>query len=192
MAYASLVELREYMGMTDNVSASDADLTRALSVASLRVDGICGRTFTLAATATKVYDVGTAAAVRVWIDDVSTTVGLVVEQSYDTATWTAVTEWHLGPVTPRAGFPYEYLTANLVGMSFPSAYARVTASFGWVSTPDPVKQATLLVAHKLFRRRSSPTGVGGVGEFGPVRVSRTDPDVAGLLSDYTRRVPGLA
>lgn len=192
MAYATLVELREYIGMTDNVSASDTDLTRALAAASARVDGICGRTFATAASATKVYDVGFGYVERVWIDDVSTTAGLVVEQSYDAAGWSAVTGWRLGPVTPYAGFPYTHLEANIMGTTFPGMYARVTGSFGWAAVPDSVKQATLLIAHKLFRRRSSPTGVEGVADFGPVRVSRTDPDVSALLSDYTRRYPGIA
>ena len=29
-------------------------------------------------------------------------------------------------------------------------------------------------------------GVIGVGDFGPVRISRTDPDIAALLMDYKR------
>ena len=189
----TLQELREYMGMADNVSASDADLTRAISAASGLVEGWCGREFVVASTATaQVYNFGDCVRFLP-VNDIATASGLIVESSSDFSTWTVVTaDWHLGPIQPRTGHPYTCLEPNSPWTAWYGAYARVTASYGWAAVPVGVKQATLLVAHKLFRRRSSPTGVEGVGEFGPVRVSRTDPDVAGLLADYTRRVPGIA
>jgi hypothetical protein len=191
-SYVTLQELRDYIGVTDNVSASDADLTRAISAASAKVDGWCGREFNVASTATaKVYSFANGSSFLP-VNDIATSSGLIVESSSDYSTWTVITaDWHLGPLQPRTGHPYTELLPNYPGTCWWGTYARVTASYGWVAVPDGVKQATLLVAHKLYRRKSSPTGVEGVSDFGPVRVSRTDPDVSALLSDFDRRI-GIA
>jgi len=69
-----------------------------------------------------------------------------------------------------------------------SLYGRptieVTTTWGYgTSVPDNIKQAALLMATRLFQRKASPLGfqAGAISEFGPVRISRTDPDVAALL-----------
>jgi len=67
---------------------------------------------------------------------------------------------------------------------------EVTAKWGWPAVPDTVKQAALMLASRLYGRKASPMGVIGVGDFGPVRISRSDPDIAFLLMDYKRA--GLA
>lgn len=48
-------------------------------------------------------------------------------------------------------------------------------------TPDVLYGAVLLAA-RLFARRSSPTGLASYGEFGPAAVLRLDPDVERLLN----------
>jgi hypothetical protein len=42
----------------------------------------------------------------------------------------------------------------------------------------------IMQAARLYKRRRSPEGVAGFAEFGVVRVSRVDPDVAELLKPY--------
>jgi hypothetical protein len=44
--------------------------------------------------------------------------------------------------------------------------------------------ATKYQAAKLFRRRQTPEGISQVGDFGPMRVMGTDPDVEALLRAY--------
>ena len=44
--------------------------------------------------------------------------------------------------------------------------------------------ATLMLTARLYGRRQSPGGVAGVNDFGVVRVSRVDPDIASLLAAY--------
>ena len=61
---------------------------------------------------------------------------------------------------------------------------RVTGAWGWPGVPDEVSQATLLQASRLFNRRKSPEGITGNAEWGLVRVTRVDPDVASLLQPY--------
>lgn len=48
--------------------------------------------------------------------------------------------------------------------------------------PDNLREATLLQTSRLFRRRLSPEGVAGFGEFGAVRVQRLDPDIEMMIT----------
>ena len=70
------------------------------------------------------------------------------------------------------------------------ASLEVTANWGWPSVPDAVKQAARMYSSRLHGRKASPMGVIGVGDFGPVRISRSDPDIAHLLMEYRR--PGIS
>lgn len=48
--------------------------------------------------------------------------------------------------------------------------------------PDDIRTGLLMQAQRLFRRRTSPTGIDGYTDAGgAVRVSRWDPDVERLL-----------
>lgn len=51
---------------------------------------------------------------------------------------------------------------------------------------NDIELAMLMQAGRLYRRRSSPEGVAGFGEFGAVRVSRIDADIEALLAPYLR------
>jgi hypothetical protein len=65
-----------------------------------------------------------------------------------------------------------------------SGRLQVTALWGWPAVPDEIEQATALYAARLYRRKDSPQGVIGGGDFGPVRVSRIDPDVEALIAPF--------
>jgi hypothetical protein len=67
------------------------------------------------------------------------------------------------------------------------ALVQVTAIFGWPSVPEPVTQATIIQASRIFKRYDSPLGVAGFGDLGAIRVSRfLDPDMAQLVEPYRR------
>lgn len=61
-----------------------------------------------------------------------------------------------------------------------------------ITLPDPwpqvVTNAALLQASRLVKRRASPEGVAGMGDFGPVRVSVMDPDIENDLSYWRKLV----
>ena len=48
--------------------------------------------------------------------------------------------------------------------------------------PDTLREAALLLTSRLFRRRLSPEGVAGFGDFGAVRVTSVDPDIEILIT----------
>lgn len=59
--------------------------------------------------------------------------------------------------------------------------ARCDLPAAW---PDNVRVACLMHAARLYKRKASPEGVAGFGEFGAVRVTKLDPDVERLVAPY--------
>lgn len=184
MSYATLNDLRTFLGYPAAVTADDTLLASALSAAEEAVDDFCGRTFgAVSASAARIFDGGSA---RVLIDDAATVT--LVEESSDRSTWSTVTGSWLEPAnsTPKT---------TLVNDGGFARFVRVTGTWGYGSTPERVSTATLIKAAALFKRKDSPRGVEGFGEFGVVRISnREDPDVVALLAKLRRvdRTMGLA
>jgi hypothetical protein len=52
--------------------------------------------------------------------------------------------------------------------------------------PTAIRQATLILAMRQFKRYDSPLGVSGFGDIGVIRVGRTDPDVEALVMPYKK------
>ena len=190
-SYVALSELKSALGITG--STDDDFLNLAIDSAEESIDDLCGRVFTAAGSASaRTYRAQPYLAVT---DDISTLTGLVVKTdtsgdgTFDT-TW-ASTDIQAEPLNNLVkGRSVNNLRA-VGSYTFPVygdglASVEVTAKWGWPAVPDSIKQATLMLASRLYSRKASPMGVIGVGDFGPVRVSRADPDIAHLLMDYRR------
>jgi hypothetical protein len=194
--YATVAELREHFG-DDRSQLPEEPLARAINATSRAIDRHCGRRFwqdsTVQVRTYRPDDTDIA-----WVDDISTTTGLIVET--DTAgdytwatTWTISTDFDLGPDNVDQGdtgaYAWNRLTA-VGGERFPVHPLRktlqVTARFGWSDIPDDVHYACLLKAAALFKRREAPFGVAGFNQFGPVRINREDRDLISLLFPYQR------
>ena len=192
-SYVALSELKSALGIT--VSTDDDFLNLAIDSAEQSIDDLCGRKFTADGSASaRTYRAQPYLAVT---DDISTLTGLVVKTdtsgdgTFDT-TW-ASTDYQVEPLnnllktTPRS-----VNNLRAVGSyTFPvygdgRAAVEVTAKWGWPAVPDSIKQSALMLSSRFYSRKSSPLGVIGVGDFGPVRISRSDPDIAHLLMDYRR------
>ena len=95
-----------------------------------------------------------------------------------------------GLVEERAEGRFRYYRLRAKTYLFPMCNVgpsvQVTAAWGWSAIPDEVKQAALIKAGALFRRKDSLEGIlGGFQEFGAIRVgSREDRDVVALLKYY--------
>lgn len=61
---------------------------------------------------------------------------------------------------------------------------RIVATL--VDWPPEVHTAALVQAARFYKRRGSPEGVSGFGDFGPVIISRLDPDIEANLSPYLK------
>jgi len=190
--YAQLYELKNRLGITDNVH--DDDLTEKLAGASREVEDHTSRQFNDAGEVSARVYVPTSRCLAE-VDDFHTIAGLIIETdesdtgSYD-LTW-ATTDYQLEPlngiVDGQIGWPFYDIKA-VASKYFPfgrRAGLRVTAQWGWASVPDPVKDATLILAAESFKLREAPFGVAGFGEFGVVRV-RDMPLVGRKLRKYVR------
>lgn len=197
--YVTLAELKSYVSPSIGDTDDDTELEFAVEAASRMIDQHCRRRF---------YADGSATARtyrcewpdKVYVDDISTTSGLVVKtDESDNATfdrtWTISTDFELEPLAAigPAGETWAYTAIVAVGTRyrFPTDGRRprlqVTADWGWPAVPDAVRQACLIQSSRLFRRAGSPEGVigGFMSDVGPVRVgTRLDPDVKMLLDPY--------
>jgi hypothetical protein len=61
---------------------------------------------------------------------------------------------------------------------------QVTARWGWSAVPEAVREAATLLAMRLYKRKDTPLGFEGFQDFGAVRITRTDPDIAASLTDF--------
>lgn len=199
MAYATLSELKGFVGIGDADEADDVVLQDALDSASAQVDAFCDRTFEAdAMVTTRDYMIRTTGQLDV--DPISTTTGLIVQADQDNdgtfeTTWTIDTDFRLEPINAAAnGEPWTRLVA-LGTRWFPRLNyrpgVRVTAKFGWPggTAPAPVKHAVLIQASRLFKRKDAPFGVAGSVEFGSeIRLlAKLDPDVESLVRPYRRQ-----
>lgn len=196
--YASLDELKRQLNLPTSSTDHDEDLTSRLVAASRGIDDYTDRWFWLASTATAktlnprrrtITEDDGERLLLPW--DIGSLDGLVVEVGSGSS-WTAVTNYEtdpdgaLGDGKPITGL----LRTAGVWQTSPTQRVRITARWGYPILPQVVTDATLLQAARLFKRRQSPEGVLGNSEFGLVRVSRVDPDVAALVDRLARREVG--
>lgn len=197
MAYATLSELKVFVGIPDADTLDDVALQLALDAASSQVDFWTGQVFTADETATtRDYLVDRVGELDV--APISTTTGLVVATDTDgdgtfETTWDAA-DYRLEPVNAAAaGVPWDRIVA--VGSRwFPKnekrPTVRVTAKFGWPggTAPEAVKLATLIQASRLFKRKDAPFGVAGSVEFGSELrlLNEMDRDAQNLLRPFRR------
>lgn len=197
MAYATLAELRAFVGIPVLDTGDDTTLQLALDAAEEQIDLFTFRQFAADAVAVaRTYD----AAVPTYldVDPITTTTGLIVKTddnadgTFET-TWTLGTDFRLEPLNAAAEGKAWTRIVGLGTRTFPRhAYwpgVQVTAKFGWVGdVPAAIKEATLLQASRLFMRRNAPFGVAGSPDMGSeVRLlAKLDPDVEALVRRYRR------
>jgi hypothetical protein len=195
--YISLTLFKSNLKAT--ATAHEELMQLAISTASRKVDEHCYRRFWLDPTATvREYNPdGRTVAIsqsgypseKLLVDDIASTTGLTVQVGYG-STWTTIDSatYDFAPDNALADFkPIEGIVRR--GASWtthPRQRIRVTARHGWPSIPLAVKQATLIQATRYYLRKDSPEGVMGTAEWGLIRMSKVDPDVAELLKDLVK------
>lgn len=188
--YATLTELKTALRITD--TSDDTELQAKLTSASRRVDQDTGRIHGFGVDANATARIYTPMHEELLtVDDISTSVGLIVEQGRGTS-WSVVdsNSYDLLPQNAEAD-SRAIETLQRVSGCWPlwgATRVRVTAKWGWPAVPDNIKNATILLAARLFRRKDSPEGLKGFADLGVVRVSRWDPDYADLIGPYVKDV----
>jgi hypothetical protein len=190
LLYATSAELKARLNITD--TARDAEIRDALEAASRDVEQDTGRVFYLATgTSARIYNprnrqFSTAEGMKLLIDDIGSTNGLLVEVGTASTGYSTITGWEYGPDNALArGQAITWLLRTYIPWTYyPLQRVRVTAQWGWPAVPAQIKQATLIRAARLFKRRESPDGTVGAGDFGVIRVGRYDPDYDGLIAPF--------
>lgn len=189
--YTTVADLRAHL--TDEQSHLDeARLERAISTASRWIDEWCGRRFWLdPEPVTRVYTASIPG--RADVDDIGTRTGLSVAADFDgdgIAETVWADGWALEPRNADAnGGAYAWTAIVTSGSRrFPTGpdRLRVTTRFGWSQVPEQVQVASLLRAAALWKRKDAPFGVAGFGEYGALRITKTDPDIVDLLAPFRR------
>ena len=184
------------IGTADTID--DDLIDNCVGAASRLIDGYCNRRFWSNGTATRVYQAEDSFYCS--IDDIAGTAITLKTSSFADGnfdvTWKA-SDYQLEPLNGNLdGLTWSYDKIRAVGdYLFPTvnanygeqALVQVTAVFGWPAIPEPVTQATIIQASRIFKRYDSPLGVAGFGDLGAIRVSRyLDPDMAQLVEPYRR------
>jgi hypothetical protein len=195
--YASTAELKAYISPGIADGADDAALVLALEAASRAIDHYTGRQFGLAEEPeARIFGSTWPGRTAVVIDDLMTEEGLEVRTRTDGSVWGDPLElegasgFSLYPWNAATdGRPWTMLVAAS-GVRWPPGdrAVQVVARWGWTAVPAEVRQACLIQAVRIWKRKDSPFGVAGSPEFGSeVRLlSKLDPDVAVLLGGLKR------
>ena len=202
--YVDKADLKTYLGLSG--SGQDTNLDNAIDGASRQIDGFCGRYFYQDESVNARYYTPTN-YVEVAVDDISTTTGLVVSLdttdngTYDT-TITLNTDFILKPMNP------EHIEISDADYRFPQNFIKiiptrsserfdpliinnikVEAKWGFSKVPPAIKQATLIQATRLFKRKDTPFNVFGNEQTGTQELfSKFDPDAKELIRPYKKNV----
>ena len=197
--YASRNQIKAALRIGTADTQDDELIDNCAGAASRLIDGYANRAFWVVGTATsRVFTAGSDFVCQV--DDMSSTAITVkssqqANQIFDT-TWTT-SDYQLEPVNgilDGLTVPYtriraigDYLWPTLNNNFGEEALVQVTALWGWPAVPEPITQATIIQASRIFKRYDSPLGVAGFGDLGVMRVSRAlDPDVMQLVEPYRK------
>lgn len=191
--YCTLAELKAALRVQDAID--DALLELAIESASREIDGYCERMF-YSTTATRVY--APTNVYTLTTDDIVSVTTLKSSSNgvtYDT-TWTT-SDYQLEPLNGVAGglvTPYTRIRA--IGNYLLPAWAtgtiynleasmQVVGVFGWSAVPTAIRQATVILAMRIFKRLDAPLGMI-TNDMGSMRVGRFDPDVEALVAPFRK------
>jgi len=191
--YCTLADLKAALRVQDSID--DSLLELAIESASREIDGYCERVF-YSTSATRVY--APTNIYTVTTDDIISVTTLKSSSdgvTYD-ITW-QTSDYQLEPLNGVAGglvTPFTRIRATgsylmptfSVGTFYElEALIQVVGVFGWSAIPAAIRQATVILAMRLFKRLDSPMGVIS-NDLGSMRVGRVDPDVEALLSPFRK------
>lgn len=189
--YITLSELKTALNISDSVD--DAALSSVLTSAAAAVSGYCDRYFGQVGTiGTPVARMFAAHSVSVQVDDLVSFSNAEIDYSGDATDFTAVgtAAFLAQPVnaaTLEPARPYTSLRPRGVQLPGPDGWVRITGVWGWPSVPQPIKEATLLQAVRLFKSKDVPLGIVGGMDAAPMRLGAgLHPDARVLCEPFVR------
>ena len=199
--YATLQEVKQAARIGTADTVDDALLEISIESVSRMIDGYCERRFFTNGTETRFFSAQSQYLVQT--DDIAgTAITLETAPALDgqySETWTP-SDYQLEPLNRSAsGLSFPVTRIRAVGdYVFPydalgETGVKITGVFGFgTAVPIQVKQATIIMTLRQFKRYDSPLGIGGWNDLGAVRVGKFDPDMQMLLAPYRKTNPGVA
>lgn len=191
---AATLKARLWPTGTTPDASEDTIIASVITTASRMIDHYCGRSFAVPSEdSTRYFTAQDAEYLFPHVDIVSVTT-LYTDSDGDRTyedTWTA-TDFDLCPDNAAAdGWPYTHIQVSPDGdYSFPLLRkgVKIIGKFGWpTATPDAIKEACVLQAERLFKRKDAPFGVISNPAGGDMRLlNKLDPDVEMMISPYRR------
>lgn len=179
------------LSMYGIVEGEDSNLENAINAASRWIDGYTGREFYTSAE-TRYYS--PVCIDELFTDDIQSITTLKTDADSDgvyETTW-ATTDYNL---KPYSGLPYTSIEISANGSKEFPIYRKsvqVAGVFGYctpANIPADIKQACLIQASRLFKRKDSVLGVAGTNQFGTLyKMPEADQDVKLILERYRRLV----
>ena len=173
----------------------DAKLEQVIEGISRAIDQHCKRRFYSTAEDEKRYYTAIYSD-RLYPGDVLSVTTLKTDDGGDGTyenSWTEDTDFYLEPFNATLdGQPYTKISQVASGSySFPVKVKKgveIDGKFGYASTtPDNIREACLLMAARLFKRKDAVFGIVGSPEMGVLRqILRDDPEIQALLYGMRR------
>ena len=197
--YITQNQLKAFVGIPTSDSQDDDILDDAINAASRQIDAFCGRQF-YADSSTSARKFFTNDLYRLRVDDISTTTGLVVKYDDDDdgtyETTVSSSDFQVLPINGVVGGiqgnPFYIVELISDGnhewpLDFSSnrPRAEITAKWGYATTPEQIRQATLMLASELFAMRNAPLGVAGIGDFGVVNIQQNR-EITRLIAPFRK------
>ena len=197
--YITQNQLKAFVGIPTSDSQDDDILDDAINAASRQIDPFCGRQF-YADGSTSARKFFTNDLYRLRVDDISTTTGLVVKYDDDDdgtyETTVSSSDFQVLPINGVVGGiqvnPFYIVELISDGnhewpLDFSSnrPRAEITAKWGYATTPEQIRQATLMLASELFAMRNAPLGVAGIGDFGVVNIQQNR-EITRLIAPFRK------
>jgi len=173
----------------------DASIESIVEAVSRMIDKFCRRRFYANGTDEKRYFTADRVC-ELYTDDIASITTLKTDDDADgtyETTW-ATSDYQTWPYNASLdGWPVMRLDVPVWGTKgFPTHErgVEIDGKFGFSAIPAQVKQACILQAVRLFKRRDAPFGITGAAEFGSVTtITSFDPDVKLLLSQFQKVTP---
>ncbi len=188
--YIELSLLKSSLQIDDNIL--DDFLELAIEGASRQIDATCERVFYQSNAETRLFTPRDSYVVE--IDDLRSVTSIKTSSDADGAfdiTWEPK-DYQLEPLNSKAGgvdFPATHVRAvddYLWPIDGEEATVQIVGDWGFDSVPAQIRQATLILAARLFERRNSPLGIAGFSDIGAIRVSRFDADIENLIMPFKK------
>jgi len=195
--YCTLADLQAQLTIDD--TADDVRLEAVITAVSRLIDTEARRRFYKSPSDETRYYTATSSEF-VLTDDIVSVTSVATDNTGngDYATAWVSTDYQLSPFNASAlGMPYTEIRVKRLGtQKFNHCIEAGVKVIGKFGVPDDspwkeiVREACLIQCARLFKRKDSPFGIAGTGEFGQLSMLKPtlDPDVKAMLAPPIRRL----